>query len=144
MSRTPSYAKSPWSQKVNSFLFESPFRTPFDGILRNHRPPCIARCDPTSTDARGDAEEAQGSRPSKVYAWKRRRKRPEGLKDAEGGTTVRRPVVLGAQKYRAGPVVLGKCHPPISVPNLVKCREGAVLPPDRRPKLRPVVPGRGR
>ena len=62
---------------MNSFLFESPNTSPLDGILLDHRPSCIARCDPTSTDARGDAEEAQESKPSKAYAWKRRRKRQD-------------------------------------------------------------------
>src|SRR5664279_844968 len=77
MSRTPSYAKSPRNQKVNSFLFESPIHTHLDGILLDHRPSCIDRFNLMSMDARVDAEEAQDSRPSKAYTWKRRRKRQD-------------------------------------------------------------------
>ena len=85
MSRTSSYTKSPWIRKVNAFLFENPFCTPLDGILRKHPPLCIDRYDTMSTDVKGDAEEAQDSRPSKVYAWKRRKKR----QDKEDGVTGR-------------------------------------------------------
>ena len=78
MSRTPSYAKSPSIRKVHTFLFENPFRTPLDGILSKHPSLCIDRYDTTSTW--GDANEVQGSIPSKVYAWKRRRKRQDAKK----------------------------------------------------------------
>ena len=96
MSRTPSYVKSPWIQTVNSFLTGNPFCTPLVGILCNHRPSCIARCDPTSMVARGNAKEAQDSRPSKVYAWKRRKKREakddqdDAEDDREGGEKTRK------------------------------------------------------
>ena len=75
-----SCAKSPWIRKVNAFLFENPFRTPLDGILRKHPPLCIDRYDTASTSTRGDADEDQDSIPSKVYAWKRRRKRQDARK----------------------------------------------------------------
>src|SRR5664279_4852006 len=87
MSRTPTYIKSPWTSKVNSILYESPYCTPLDGILLDHRPSCIDRFVTTNTDARGDAEEAQESKPSKAYAWKRRRKR----QDEEGATPEKTP-----------------------------------------------------
>ena len=91
MSRTPSFIKSPWTSKLNSFLFVNPFHTLLDGILLEHPPLCTDRYDTMSTDAKGDAEEAQDSRPSKVYAWKRRKKREakddqdDAEDDREGG-----------------------------------------------------------
>ena len=83
MSSTSTPYKSPWSLKVNSFLYENPFRAQLEGILREHLPLYYARFDTTRTDVKGDAEEAQASRPSKAYAWKRRRKRQD--EDEEGG-----------------------------------------------------------
>ena len=77
MFRTPSYAKSPWISKVNSFLFENPKMSPLDGILHKHSPLCIDRLVMMSMVTRGDAEEPQDSRPSKVYTWKRRRKQQD-------------------------------------------------------------------
>ena len=97
MSRTPSYAKSPWIRKVSAFLFENPFRTPLDGILRKHPPLCIHRYDTTSTSTRGDANEAQGSIPSKVYAWKRRKKRQEEGR-RRSGASVPAPVPAGQSR----------------------------------------------
>ena len=85
MSRTPSYAKTPSIQKVHAFPFENSFRTPLDGILRKHLPLCIHRYDTTSTSTRGDANEVQDSIPSKVYAWKRRRKRQDARKKKKEG-----------------------------------------------------------
>jgi hypothetical protein len=58
MSSTPTYAKPPWLQKVNSFLFENPETSPLDGILLDHRPSYIARCDMTSTEVRGGCQES--------------------------------------------------------------------------------------
>ena len=83
MSRTPSYAKSPMIRKEHAFLFENPFRTRLDGILCEHSPLCYDRYDTSSKDTRGDAKEAQDSTPSKVYAWKRRKKR-EAKVDQDG------------------------------------------------------------
>lgn len=77
MSSTPTYAKSPSIQKVNSFLFENPETTPLDSILLDHRPSYIARCDMMSMEMRGDAKGAQESKTSKACAWKRRRKRED-------------------------------------------------------------------
>ena len=77
MSSTPTYHKATLSLKVNSFLYENPFRAPLDGILLEHLPLCYARYHMTSTTIREDAEEAKESRPSKAYAWKRRRKRQD-------------------------------------------------------------------
>ena len=74
MSSNPTYDKSSLSSKVNSFLYKISFHAPLDGILREHLPLCYARFDTTSTDVKADAEEAQDSRPSKAYAWKRKRK----------------------------------------------------------------------
>ena len=80
MASHPTHAKSPWTSKVNSFLYESLNTLPLDGILLDHRPSCIHRFDMVDTEPRGDANEAQGLKPSKTYAWKRSKKwrRDEG------------------------------------------------------------------
>ena len=97
MSGPPIFHKSSWTSKVNSFLYEISIRAPLDGILHERLPLCYARYHMTSTNILGDAEEAQASRPSKAYAWKRRRKR----QDAEEEVSRRyyRPARL---YYRAG------------------------------------------
>ena len=83
MSSPPIFHKSSWTSKVNSFLYEISVRAPLDGILHERLPICYARYHMTSTNIRGDAEEAQASRLSKAYAWKRRRKRQDEGKGEE-------------------------------------------------------------
>ena len=102
MSCVPSYAKTPWTLKVNSFLFEISFPTLWNGMLLEHPPLCIARFDTMDTKPMGGAEEAQELISSKAYAWMRRRKRhgqeeeerggdrPAGLQAGPGRTTIRR------------------------------------------------------
>ena len=75
MSSIPTHATSTWTTKVNSILSTNPNTSSLDGILSKHLPLYIARCHTTSTDAKGDTEGAQESKPSKAYAWKRRRER---------------------------------------------------------------------
>ena len=75
MTSHPTHAKSPWTSKVNSFLYVSLNTLPLDGILLDHRPCCIHRFDMVDTEMRGDANEAQDPKPSKAYTWKRRKKR---------------------------------------------------------------------
>ena len=80
----PTHPMSSSNSKVNSFLYENQFRAPLDGILLEHLPLCYARYHTTSTDVKGDAEEAQDSRSSKAYAWKRRRKRQDDEEEEVG------------------------------------------------------------
>ena len=80
----PTHPMSSSNSKVNSFLYENPFRAPLDGILRDHLPLDYARFHTTSTDVKGDAEEAQDSRSSKAHAWKRRRKRQDDEEEEVG------------------------------------------------------------
>ena len=75
MSCVPSYAKPPWTSKVNSFLFEISFPTLWNGMLLEHPPLCIARFDTMDSKPMGGVEEAQELISSKAYAWMRRRKR---------------------------------------------------------------------
>ena len=99
MSRPSTLHKSPWTSKVNSFLYENPFRAPLDGILREHLPLDYARFHTTSTDVKGDAEEAQDSRSSKAYPSKRRRKRQD-VDEEEAGENCQ----AGSQPGPAGPL----------------------------------------
>ena len=67
--------KSPWTSKVNSFLYANLDTSPLEGVLLEHLPLCIIRLDMTSTDDKEDAEEVQELKSSKAYMWTRRRKR---------------------------------------------------------------------
>ena len=101
MSSTPTLHKSPWISKVNSFLYEIPFRTPLNCILFEHLPLCYARYHMTSTTIREDAEEAKESRPSKTYACKRSRKRQdEGGAAAKAGQPASQPAWAGPRAGR--------------------------------------------
>ena len=75
MSSIPTHATSTWTSKVTSFLSTNHNTPPLDGILHKPRPLYIDRCHTMSMDAKRDAEEAQKAKLSKVFAWKRRRKR---------------------------------------------------------------------
>ena len=83
MSSVPTYGKSPWTPKVNSFLFDNLYTLSVYGILLEHRPLFIDRLDISSTDVKGEAEEAQELKLSKAYAWTRRRKRQDKEKAVE-------------------------------------------------------------
>src|SRR4051812_9781459 len=86
-SRSPTYAKSPWTPKVNPFLYESSLPTLLNGMLL-HTPSHIHdRFTPTSTEAR---EEARSIKPDKTEAWKRRRKKTVQQLPGSSGTTGRR------------------------------------------------------
>jgi len=84
MSSTPTYHKSPWTSKVNSFLYENSFPTLLDGILRHLLSLVDTRSVTTTTDTREDDQGARGMEDAKTVAWKRRRKR---RKDPGGGST---------------------------------------------------------
>ena len=75
MSTIMTSTKSPWTSKVNSFLYANLDTSPLDGILCEHQPLCIVRVNMPSTDVKGDAEEAQELISCKAYSWTRRRKR---------------------------------------------------------------------
>ena len=120
MSSIPTNATSSRTSKVNSILSTNPNTSSLDGILPKRLPLYIARYHTTSTDTKGDAEGARESKPSKAYAWKRRRKKSLRLQGAVLATA--RPAL--------------PCHfrPPAGV-RLCK-RSGTtawpVLPPHRR------------
>src|SRR3954470_21645254 len=71
-SRSPTYAKSSWTPKVNPFLYASPLPTLLNGILLHSPSYDHDRFTPTSTETR---EEPRGLTPDKTEAWKRRRKK---------------------------------------------------------------------
>src|SRR3954466_10320496 len=71
-SRSPTYAKSSWTPKVNPFLYASPIPTLLNGMLLHTPSHMHDRFTPTSTETR---EEARGLAPDKTEAWKRRRKK---------------------------------------------------------------------
>ena len=77
MSSASTHPKSSSNSKVNSFPYMTHNMLPSNGMLLEHLPLCYARYHLTSTDIRGDAKDAQDSRSSKAYAWKRRRKRQD-------------------------------------------------------------------
>ena len=85
---------------MNSFLYTNPNISPLDGILPKHLPHYIDRLHTMDTDSRGDDKDAQDTKPSKAYAWKRRRKKTPQLQGAElppqAGTT--EPLPLDCQK----------------------------------------------
>ena len=66
MSSVPTNTKSPWTLKVNTFLFENPYTLSVDCILLVCRPLFIDRLDLSSTDANEEAEEAQEFKSSKA------------------------------------------------------------------------------
>src|SRR3954466_11496030 len=72
-SRSPTYAKSSWTPKVNLFLYASPLPTLLNGMLLHTPSHMHDRFTPTSTEAR---EEARDIKPDKTEAWKRRQKKP--------------------------------------------------------------------
>ena len=84
MSSTPTYHKSPWTSKVNSFLYENSFPTFLDGRLRHLLSLVDTRSVTTTTDTREDDQGARGMEDAKTVAWKRRRKRASRVR---GGTT---------------------------------------------------------
>ena len=53
---------------MTSFLSTNHITPPLDGILPKPLPLYIDRCHTTSTNVKGDAEEAQEAKPSKAYA----------------------------------------------------------------------------
>ena len=85
MSSIPTCAKSPWTSRVNSFLFEISLPTLWSGMLLEHSSLCIARFDTMDTKRMGGAKDAQESKPSKVYTWKQRKKKRRQDEDGEGG-----------------------------------------------------------
>src|SRR3954470_14055859 len=72
-SRSPTYAKSSWTPKVNPFLYASPLPTLLNGMLLHTPSHMHDRFTPISMEAR---EEARNIKPDKTEAWKRRRKKP--------------------------------------------------------------------
>src|SRR3954462_13719651 len=72
-SRSPTYAKSSRTPKVNPFLYASPLPTLLNGMLLHTPSHLHDRFTPTSTEAR---EEARNIKPDKTEAWKRRWKKP--------------------------------------------------------------------
>ena len=81
-SSTTTYAKSPWTLKVNSILDTGPLPPHLDGILLHNPSLDHDRFTLTSTGAR---EEARGLKPDKREAWKRRK-----MKQAPLHRTLRR------------------------------------------------------
>src|SRR3954464_14460603 len=73
-SRSPTYAKSPWTPKVNPLLYARSLPTLLNGMLLHTPSHMHDRFTPTSTEAR---EEAQNIKPVKTEAWKRIRKKPQ-------------------------------------------------------------------
>ena len=71
----PTYHKSPWTSKVNSFLYENSFPTLLDGMLRHLLYLVDTRSVTKTTDTREDDQGARGMEDAKTVAWKRRRKR---------------------------------------------------------------------
>jgi hypothetical protein len=69
---TPTYAKSPWTSKVNLIRYMSPFPPHVNGILLHTPSYDIARFTSTSTET---WEEAQSLKSDVMEAWKRRRKK---------------------------------------------------------------------
>jgi len=69
----PTYPKSPWTSKVNSFLYVNLDMTLWNGILLDHRHFVLLVM--TSTTPREDGQGARGMKSDKTVAWKRRRKR---------------------------------------------------------------------
>src|SRR3954463_2079705 len=84
-SRSPTYAKSSWTPKVNPFLYASPLPTLLNGMLLHTPSHMHDRFTLTSTEAR---EEAQSIKPDKTEAWKRRRKKTDRqMLSVASGTT---------------------------------------------------------
>ena len=77
MSRPSTLHKSPWTSKVSSFLYLSPFPHPLDGMLRHASSLDDARVTTTSTCTREDGQGTRGLEAIKAVAWKRRRKKTE-------------------------------------------------------------------
>ena len=75
MSSTPTLHKSPWTSKVNSFLYVTLDMTLWNGILLDHRH-FVLRVR-TSTSPREDGQGARGMESGKTVAWKRRRKKSQ-------------------------------------------------------------------
>ena len=69
----PTYPKSPWTSKVNSFHYVIHYMSPLDVILLDHYP-CVLLVM-TVTSPREDGQDARGMESDKTVAWKRRRKR---------------------------------------------------------------------
>ena len=120
----PTHATSTWTSKVNAILSTNPNTPPLDGILPKPLPLCIDRCHTTNTDAKGDAEGVQQSKPSKTYTWKWRRKKSMQLQGAvlppgvryyrQAGTTAPLPpdCLEKAFCWRSGTTGLGPALPP--------------------------------
>src|SRR3954463_1408109 len=84
-SRSPTYAKSSWTPKVNPFLYASPLPTLLNGMLLHTPSHMHDRFTLTSTEAR---EEARSIKPDKTEAWKRRRKKTDRqMLSVASGTT---------------------------------------------------------
>ena len=75
MSSTPTLHKSPWTSKVNSFLYVNLDMTLWNGILLDHCPFVLLVM--TGTSPREDGLGARGMRDDKTVAWKRRRKKSQ-------------------------------------------------------------------
>src|SRR3954464_1394040 len=83
-SRSPTYAKSPWTPKVNPLLYARSLPTLLNGMLLHTPSHMHDRFTPTSTEAR---EEARNIKPDKTEAWKRRRKKTGRQLLGPSGTT---------------------------------------------------------
>ena len=73
MPSTPTLHKSPWTSKVNLFLFKNSLPTLLNGILLDHRHFVLLVM--TVMSPREDGQDARGIGSGKTVAWKRRRKK---------------------------------------------------------------------
>ena len=115
MSSTPTLHKSPWTSKVNSFLYVNLDMTLWTGILLDHRHFVLLVM--TSTTPREDGQGARGMESDKTVAWNRRRKR------SQTAPAVLPPgiAVLPPQRYRPDWLSGG--------PDGISSGTAAVLPP---------------